>query len=117
MIYCRDSKLITSKGNWCLLKVYQIFLQKLKTGNTRLGKNQWDLPDEFIPKGEILSSRTSKIEKYENAKTVKLDRAHQEDLSEISQLWTQTLLIIYSQSTSYLSHTASPVPTSHTIAR
>ena len=28
-------------------------------------------------------------------KTVKLDRTHQEDLSEISQLLTQTLLMIY----------------------
>ena len=36
-------------------------------------------------------------------KTLKLDRTHQEDLSEISQLLTQTLLMIYLQPTSHLS--------------
>ena len=38
-----------------------------------------------------------------NVKTVKLDRIHQEDLSEISQLLTQTLLMIYLQPTPHLS--------------
>ena len=36
-------------------------------------------------------------------KTVKLDRTHQEDLNEISQVSTQTLLIIYLQVTPHLS--------------
>ena len=36
-------------------------------------------------------------------KTLKLDRTHQEDLSEISQLLTQTLLMIYLQPTPHLS--------------
>ena len=62
---------------------------------------------------ESLSSKTSKIEKFENMKTVKLDRTHQEDLSEISQLLTETSLIIYSQPTSHISPTAPPVPSSH----
>ena len=35
-------------------------------------------------------------------KKVKLDRTHQEDLSEISHLLTQTLLMIYLQPTPYL---------------
>ena len=69
IIYCRD--LITSKGNWCLLKVYQIFLQKLKIGNTRSDVNQWDLHDAFLLNGE-----RSIIEKYENTETVKLERTH-----------------------------------------
>ena len=58
----------------------------------------------MIPNRESLSSKTSKIEKYENMKTVKLDRTHQEDLSEISQLLTETSLIIYSQPTPHISY-------------
>ena len=86
MIYCRDSNLITSKGNWCLVKVHRIFLQKLKIGNTRSDVTQWDLPDEFLLNGESLTNKTGIIEKYENMKTLKLDRTYQEDLSEIPQL-------------------------------
>ena len=71
--------------------------------NTRSNVNQWDLPDEFLLNGESLTGKTSIIEKYENTKTVKLDRTHQEDLSEISQLLTQTLLMIYLQPTPHLS--------------
>ena len=67
----------------------------------------------MIPNRESLSSKTSKIEKYENMKTVKLHRTHQEDLSEISQLLTETSLIIYSQPTPHISPMASPVPSSH----
>ena len=70
-------------------------------------------PDEFILNGESLSNKASIIEKYENTKTVKLDRTHQEDLSETSQLSAQTLLIIYLQPTSHLSHTAFSVSRSH----
>ena len=103
MIYCRDSNLITLKGNWCLVKVHWIFLQKLKIGNTRSDVNQWHLPDEFLLNGESLTNKTSIIEKYENTKTAKLDRTHQEDLSEMSQLSTQTLLMIYSQPAPHLS--------------
>ena len=53
-----------------------------------------------------------KIEKCENMKTVRLDRTHQEDVSEISQISTQTLLMISSQPTPHLSSMASSVPTS-----
>ena len=40
MIYCRDSNLINSKNNLCLINVHQIFLQKLKIGNKRSDVNQ-----------------------------------------------------------------------------
>ena len=113
IIYCRDSNGSTSKDSWCLLKVYQIFLQKLKIGNTRSDVNRWDLPDEFILNGESLTSKTSITEKNENIKTVKFYRTHKEDLSEISQLSIQTLLIIYSKPTLHLSPMAPSVPTSH----
>ena len=53
-----------------------------------------------------------KIEKCENMKTVKLDRTNQEDVSEISQILTQTLLMISSQPTPHLSSIAPSVPTS-----
>ena len=112
MIYCTDSNLITSKGNWCLVKGHWIFLQELKIGNTRSDVNQWDLPDEFLLNEENLTNKTSIIKKYENKKTVTLDTIHQEDLSEISQRSTQTLLMIYSQPTLHLSSMASSVPTS-----
>ena len=82
----RIGPVITSRGSWCLLKVYQVILEKLKIGNTRSAVNQWDLPDEFILNGESLINKTKIIVKFENMKTVKLDR--QEDLSEISQLST-----------------------------
>ena len=47
-----------------------------------------------------------------NVKTVKLDRIHQEDLSEISQLLTQTLLMICLQPTPHLSSMVPFVTTS-----
>ena len=117
MIYCRGSNLITSKGNWCLVKVHWIFLQKLKIGNTRSDVNQWELPDEFLPNEESLTNKTSIIKKYENMKRVTLNRIHQEDeiceiKSEISQLSTQTLFMIYSQPTPHLHSMAPSVPTS-----
>ena len=62
MIYCWDSNLITSKNNWCLVNVYQIFLQKLKTGNTRSDVNQWDVPGEFLLNGESLTNKANIIE-------------------------------------------------------
>ena len=74
--------------------------------------NQWDLPDEILLNGESLISKTSIIEKYENTKTVKLDRTHQEDLSEISQLLTQKLLMIYLQPTPHLNSMVPFVTTS-----
>ena len=80
--------------------------------NTRSNVNQWDLPDEFLLNGESLTGKTSIIEKYENTKTVKLDRTHQEDLSEISQLLTQTLLMICLQPTPHLSSMVPFVTTS-----
>ena len=43
----------------------------------------------------------------------KVVRTHQEDLNEISQLSTLTLLLTYSQPTFYPSSTASLGPTSH----
>ena len=45
-------------------------------------------------------------------KTVKLERTHQEDLSKISQLLTQTLLMIYLQPTPDLSSMVPFVTTS-----
>ena len=45
-------------------------------------------------------------------KTVKLERTHQEDLSKISQLLTQTLLVIYLQITPHLSSMVPFVTTS-----
>ena len=110
----RIGPVITSRGSWCLLKVYQVILEKLKIGNTRSAVNQWDLPDEFILNGESLINKTKIIVKFENMKTVKLDR--QEDLSEISQLSTQTWLIIYSQPAPHLSLVVSSAPTSHATA-
>ena len=62
IIYCRDKNLITSKNNWCLVKVYQIFLQKLEIGNTRSDVNQWDLPDEFLICRESLTKKANIIE-------------------------------------------------------
>ena len=106
MIYCRDSNLIISKGNLCLIKVHWIFFQKLKIGNTGSDVNQWDLPDEFLLNGKSLTNKTCIIEKNENTKTVKLD------IGEITQLSTQTLLMIYSQPKPHLSSMASSNPTS-----
>ena len=64
-----------------MVKVSQIFLKKLKIGNTRSDINQRDLPEEFLLNGESLTNKISIIAKYEYTKTVKLDRAHQEDLN------------------------------------
>ena len=62
MIYCGDSNyIITSKNNRCLVKVYQIFLQKLKIGNTRSDINQWDLPDKFLLNGESVTNKANII--------------------------------------------------------
>ena len=57
------------------------------------------------------------MKKYENMKRVTLNRIHQEDeiceiKSEISQLSTQTLFMIYSQPTPHLHSMAPSVPTS-----
>ena len=76
MVYCWGSNLITSKDSWCLQKVYQIFLQKLKIGNTRSDVKQWYLPDEFRLSGESLTNKISITVKYENTKTVNLGRTH-----------------------------------------
>ena len=76
MVYCWGSNLITSKDSWCLQKVYQIFLQILKIGNTRSDVKQWYLPDEFILNGESLTNKINIIVKYENTKTVNLGRTH-----------------------------------------
>ena len=88
------------------------FAKAKDSKNTRSNVNQWDLSDEFLLNGESLTGKTSIIEKYENTKTVKLDRTHQEDLSKISQLLTQTLLMVYLQPTPNLSYTITFVTTS-----
>ena len=88
------------------------FAKAKDSKNTRSNVNQWDLSDEFLLNGESLTGKTSIIEKYENTKTVKLDRTHQEDLSKISQLLTQTLLMVYLQPTPNPSYTITFVTTS-----
>ena len=45
-----------------------LFAKTKNIGNTRSHINQWDLPDEFKPNGESLSSKTCKLGKYENTK-------------------------------------------------
>ena len=50
------------KNNWYLVKVYQIFFQKLEIGNTRSDVNQWDLPDELLINRESLTNKANIIE-------------------------------------------------------
>ena len=85
MNYCRDSNVYNYlKEQLMFGKSLSNLFAKNKNREHKIRRKLMRLPDEFLLNG------------------VKLDRTHQEDLSEISQLSTQTLLIIYSEPTSHL---------------